>query len=188
MIAALLLSATVAGAPRIRSVEIISSLTSLVVGVPGCQAGTLCTQQAAYSVSPANANVAALLSQARRPASEPTPRVSGIPCSQSSDALRNLRAYFAHPAWETDYYPHVWVTISFQDGTALRAYSATQAAYGLPWTITWNDAVYRSYSAAFSRAVAALLPDSDWNHKQLAGDKLELQPRLSRATCAPENS
>jgi hypothetical protein len=77
----------------------------------------------------------------------------------------------------TDDYPGARIEIVFEDNNKLVAYSNSQFAYMLPWSIGAGKNV--TYNPSISRALAALLPPKTVNKDRLADD--ELAGKLSEA-------
>lgn len=113
----------------------------------------------------------AITREIRRPASIPTPKLLGLSrlaCKPGKNPEAALQRLFDLRYFVTDAYPEVTVVFLLRGGKTMELHSETQAPFGLPWTISFDSVVYRSYNPKISTAVARLLPADDLNHDPLA--------------------
>jgi hypothetical protein len=116
----------------------------------------------------------AITAEIRRPASIPTPKLLGLghlACKAGVNPQTALQRYFDLRYFVTDAYPEITVVFLLRGGKTVELHSETQAAYALPWTISFNSVVYRSYNPKISTALARLLPADDLNHALLSGPR-----------------
>ena len=69
----------------------------------------------------------------------------------------------------TDDYPHVTVTVFFEDGATIEAKTNSQYTFMIPWQLSGNDE-QKSYDIATSRAVSGLMPKDSVNKERLIGN------------------
>ena len=114
----------------------------------------------------------AIITEIRRPASIPTPKLLGLSrlaCKPGTNPQAELQRYFDLRYFVTDGYPEITIVFLLRGGKTMELHSETQAPYGLPWTISFDSVVYRSYNPKISTALARLLPPDDLNHDLLLG-------------------
>jgi hypothetical protein len=66
----------------------------------------------------------------------------------------------------------VKITITFEDGTSLEAWSGSEFPFMLPWTVRGNSTGSSAFNADISRALVALLPEQAANRSRLSGEYL----------------
>jgi len=167
-----LLSALMAiptNANAIARVVVTSSFTGLLVDCP--QSGIPCTDTTRTQLQGNTENARRLLFEVATPASAPTAPLLGIgpaaasavvgaarECGKPWDFGTIARAFYGSNLQVTDVYPETDVQIYFADGTIATLHSESQRVYGLPWTIQYGNAVFRSYNSRISLVVALMEP------------------------------
>ncbi|WP_420238247.1 WG repeat-containing protein [Telmatobacter bradus] len=71
--------------------------------------------------------------------------------------------------WKSDDYPYVQIEVHFIDGSKLTAESNSYYAFMIPWKVQGAQSL-KTYNAAISRAVSALLPSKSPNKERLSGE------------------
>jgi len=74
---------------------------------------------------------------------------------------------------KTDDYSRVKVTVLFEGGKTVTAFSTSYFPFMVPWQIDRSGQEAKTYNANISRAVAVLMPRKATNRASLAGDGLE---------------
>ena len=87
-----------------------------------------------------------------------------LPIKQIAKILPSLFSFS-----RTDDYPHVTVTVSFEDGSTIEAKTNSQYTFMIPWKLSGNDE-HKSYDIAISRAVSGLMPKDSVNKERLIGN------------------
>jgi hypothetical protein len=97
------------------------------------------------------------------------------------DELEDFAARTCEVNWTHDW-PDVEVVVDGSDGRRLRFASREQLGFMLPWEVDDGGVRRRSYSARFSRALAALLPPGFCDRERIAGTGVaeELEDALLR--------
>lgn len=67
----------------------------------------------------------------------------------------------------TDDYPHLRAQLVLQDGTEITLTTDSQSPYMLPWLVTTNGTIKKTYNANISRALFVLLPAKFANRERL---------------------
>jgi hypothetical protein len=84
-------------------------------------------------------------------------------------AARLVREIYSPQNFHTDDYPHLTVTLTFEDGSTAVLDSLSQQNFMLPWSITVKGRETVTWNADIARAISALLPPGAANAGRVSG-------------------
>jgi hypothetical protein len=93
-----------------------------------------------------------------------------------------------YAGFHTDDYPHIRVRIWLDDGTVISLKTDSQNPFMLPWQISSNGTVTKTYNANISRALYALLPENFTNCERLISEQESSLGLLGMLATETENA